>query len=215
MRFEVLRGPDGSQVGAFLMGRDVTERVAEQRSLAEAQAARREADALYRAYFENAPEALFVVGVQSDGGFVVEAVNPAHEASVGFKIEDIRGKRIEDVLPPTLASQVLATYRYVVETGTIHQYREVFDLAGGPQHWDTSLVPVRDAEGRIVRLMGSSRNVTRQVTAEEALRQSQKMESMGQLTGGVAHDFNNLLTPIVGALDMLQRRGWAASASSG
>jgi PAS domain S-box-containing protein len=207
INFRPLWDEAGEQVGVYQFVTDVTERLRTHAKLAETEAARREADALYRAYFENSPEALFVVDVTEEEDFIVEQVNPVHEQSVGFQLEEIRGKRVADILPSEAAGRVIESYRHVVETASILQYREAFDLGGDQRHWDTSLVPVRNADGKVVRIIGSSRDVTRQVVAEETLRQSQKMEAMGQLTGGVAHDFNNLLTPIIGSLDMLQRSG--------
>jgi PAS domain S-box-containing protein len=104
-RFKPLLNSNGEQIGAFVFGQDVTERLREQERLAAAEAARREADALYRAYFENTAEALFVVNVLEDGGFTIEDLNPAHQASIGLPLVEVHGRRIDEVLPPHCPSR--------------------------------------------------------------------------------------------------------------
>ena len=76
----------------------------------------------------------------------------------------------------------------------------------GSTFWNALFIsPVHDDAGRLRYFFGSQLDVSRRRDAEDALRQAQKMEALGQLTGGVAHDFNNLLMVISGGLDMLAR----------
>jgi len=160
---------------------------------------RRRAEDRYRGLFEDVPVGIYRTTL--DGRIV--AANPALIRMLGYdSLEELAGRNLEgeaivDDAPRIHFKELLA------ETGEVQGYLARW------QRKDQSVIVVREnaraireAGGAISHYEGTVEDVTEQARLEDQLRQSQKMDAIGQLAGGVAHDFNNLLTVILGRTEL-------------
>ncbi len=172
----------------------------------QAQNDREALDALTSAIFNNVPDYLLVLNIEDDDRFVVADMNPAFAKALRVSAEAVRGRAIDELLPQEVAARLINHYQRVKAGGRpVTSRQELARLPDGPRVWESILAPVQNTEGVTDRLIGSIRDITDRVKSEERLREAQRMEAIGQLTGGVAHDFNNLLQVIRGNLELLQR----------
>jgi hypothetical protein len=201
--------------GVFCDGFDVTETYAAQTALRDSEARLRQLNAdLERKVIQGtqargltwkvSPDLL---GALNSKGYF-ETSNPAWKSVLGWSEEEVASMSIFELLHPDDLERTRAGFQLTQEGQPAIRFPNRYRCKDGGYRW-ISWVGV--PEGCMVYCNG--RDITEEKAAEaelaqaqEALRQAQKMEAVGQLTGGIAHDFNNLLTGISGSLELLERR---------
>ncbi len=138
---------------------------------------------------------------------IIMAVNPGWESTLGWTEHDLLGHSLFDLIHPDDLEHTIAGAKGLSEGESLARFENRYrHMDGSYRSISWMAVPgdgLINAVGRDVTVEREKAEALR--ATEEQLRQSQKMEAVGQLTGGVAHDFNNLLTVIRSSIDLLKR----------
>ena len=200
---------EGNVTGIFLEGADVTNRKRAEDALRHANeqledrvAERTKQLNNIQTFYTHSSECHAVLTLRDDGAFQYDEINPATLRLYGKTREDVIGHTVDEVLTKAAAAELRKYLHAAIERNEPQRYvrkERQFTL-------EAVATPIPSEPGSPRRLAVSARDVTEQQNLEDQLRQSQKMEAVGQLTGGLAHDFNNLLAGIIGTLELLESR---------
>ncbi|WP_225783720.1 histidine kinase famiy protein [Xenophilus sp. Marseille-Q4582] len=134
--------------------------------------------------------------------------NRAFVSMTGYAAEEILGTNCRFLQGPATDRAAVAVIREAVAARTEVQIELLNYRKDGSTFWNALFIsPVYNPAGELVYFFASQLDVSRRRDAEDGLAQAQKMEALGQLTGGISHDFNNLLQVMSGHLDLLEARG--------
>ena len=211
--YQPLKDMAGKVTGIFVEGVDVTEQKRAEtalkqlnetleRRIEERTAELESKEALIATFYNHSSEYHAVIAETDDGRFRYDEANPALLRMYGKSRAELIGRMVDEVFLPSTAAELTAHLRACLRTGAPYRY----ERQNGKAIVEAVATPVPEVGGRMRRLVISARDITEHRNLEQQLRQSQKMEAVGQLTGGLAHDFNNLLTGVTGSLELIEKR---------
>lgn len=145
-----------------------------------------------------------IIGKNLNG--VITSWNTAAEKIFGYTSDEMIGQNISRLIPPDRKQEEKQILNKIKQGEKVKHFETIRQRKDGKLiHVSVTVSPIKNADDEIIGASKMVRDVTEKKELEDQLRQSQKMEAIGQLTGGVAHDFNNLLGIILGNLDLLER----------
>ena len=159
-----------------------------------------ESEARQGAILEAAQDAIITM----DGQLTIREFNPAAEQMFGYARLDMLGRNVDMLMPAAERAQYVAAMRDYLTSGRgplAGRQLELHGLKADGAEFPMELTVARLGSG--ASMTAFARDITERRALEEQLRQSQKLEAIGRLAGGVAHDFNNILMSILGAADLL------------